>query len=926
MKTRYLLILIAILAALWAIPAAAQSYDCTQVQTAGGAFVLTCSPKATPAPTDTPTETPTCTPTVEPTATATATPFPPTNTPEPEPTASPTPTNSPTAAPTFTPIPSPTSTPSPSPVAGRLINVPLLPVAAGAPELDSNNWSILWAGTVAAAGDYFQVRLVGSDSGLHVYAQMVRMHPSQADAFTLTVNGYQYTARFRNAPGWSVSDRCGAGDCRGWSAERLIPWGDLGGNPASGDTWALSASHLGATWAGTLRWDGPDYRGTLPGNATVISMPLVQDATQGGSTDCGDWAWPDYHPTWGDTNTEATKYRDWWSVQNQWDTADWPCYVRYAATWALPTLPPGATLTGAWLDAYKFGHSGYPGESTGVNIIQAWELSSDWQEDSITWNNAPAPGENISRTPVGECAADNCQPGEWHTFDVSEIVRRAYARGDAQASVLMYTAAGQYHSGRYFYSRQGAAPPNVRIAYVTDVPGVATPSPTVPPTPTPTSMATATATPQPTATSAPATATHTPTATPIPTVAPTATAAATPTPGAGRTYYMTPADSFDAKIGALRPGDTLILRDGVYRQSLIPSVNGTATQPITIRAENDGKAIIDGEGKRTPVEFGHTRVGRGNHFIIEGIVARNGKGDVWYIRSDNVTLRRVSGYNASTDDNSSVFTFWTQGGGLLEDCIAAGTGRKMILLYQTKNVTVRRCYTAWQAWDGRNFCGVTWPNAETVEIYNGDDNRIENSLVTGPSPVWLLAIQANSDGIQANRNQVLGSIVAGAGMASNGSAYNYGPRPLPSACGQNLRDFTWPSQRAGIALWGQGTLANNVFRDVLSVGNAGLGFTNDKPYGVGATGTIAERLTIYGNGAYAPPVDGGKGTQAKWGNIRPVDSCIGSATCAGGARLTNRYVDGVLTSDPILPWPMESRGIAELGVSISAMWRQLSGQ
>lgn len=855
-------------------------------------------------------------------------------------------------------------------MASRLINVPLLPVAQGAPELDANNWSILWAGTVATDGDYFQARLVGSDSGLHVYVQMVRMHPSQTDAFMLTVNGRQYTARFRNAPGWTFGDRCGATDCRGWSAERLIPWSELGGKPASGDTWALSAQHLGATWTGTLRWDGPDYRGTLPGNATVISMPLVQDATQGGNTDCGDWAWPTYHPNWGDTNVEATKYREWWSVQNQWDTADWPCYVRYAATWALPQLPPGATLTGAWLDAYKFGHSGYPGESTGVNVIQAWELSPDWQEDSITWNNAPAPGENISRTPVGECVADNCQPGEWHTFDVSEIVRRAYARSDVQASVLMYTAAGQYHSGRYFYSRQGAAPPVVRIAYVIDSTtpaptaepsATATPvqfPPTVTATPTPISVATATATPMPTATSAPATATHTPAPTSISTPTPAATATPqpgvtpvrsptstpvspnpTPTPGAVRTYYMAPGGNdgaagslaapwatFERAWRSLSAGDTLVLLDGTYRQSMIPAVNGTDGAPITVRAANDGKAIIDGEGKRTPVEFGHTRVGRGNHFVIEGIVARNGRGDVWYIRSDNVTLRRVSGYNASTDDNSSVFTFWTQGGGLLEDCIAAGTGRKMILLYQTKNVTVRRCYTAWQAWDGRNFCGVTWPNAETVQVYNGDDNIFENVLVTGPSPVWLLAIQANSDGIQANRNQVLGSIVSGAGMASNGSAYNYGPRPLPSACGQNLRDFTWPSQRAGIALWGQGTLSNNVFRDVLSVGNAGLGFTNDKPYGVGATGTIAERLTIYGNGAYAPAGDGGKGTQAKWGNIRPVDSCIGSATCAGGARLTNRYVNGVLTGEPILPWPMESRGIAELGVSISAMWRQLSGQ
>jgi hypothetical protein len=890
--------IIAVMLTFWGGIAQAQ-YDCTRTDNAGG-FTLDCQ-AYTPTPTHTPvasTATPTATdaPTVAPTstpqpATATSTPIPPPNTP----------------TPVVTEV-----TPTLEPVLGLRVNVPLLDVVSGAPELDANNRAIIWAGDIADDGDYFQLRLVGSNSGLHLYSQQMRRYPVAGEAVSVTINGRTFTTAYKQPGTWTQTERCGDGECRGWAGSIVIPWSDLGGKPAEGDTWALTAQHLGAEWTGALQWgERAEYAGTLPDGAVVLSLPLSADATLGGSTDCGDWAWPAYFPTWGDANTEATKYGAWWSVQNQWDTADWPCYSRYIAKWELPTLPDGATLTGAWIDAYKFGHSGYLGESTGTNVMQAWEVSPSWGEGSVTWNNAPIFTEAVSRTPVGECAADNCTVGDWHSFDVTEIVRRGYEAGQAEASAGFYTSAGQYHSGRYFYSSEGALPPTVRIAYVLGT--LATPEPTAtvtPPVPTsePTDVPAATATPEPSPTPT-AAATYTP----MP--KPTATPATT-----GKTLYVSPGQPFP--WASLQPGDTLILRDGVYRQAMIPTVNGTADKPITIRAEHDGKAIIDGEGTRAVFQTGHSRPGTGNNLVVEGIVGRNSNEDVFFIRSDNVTLRRVSGYNADVDDNSSVFTFWTKGGGLLEDCIASGTGRKMILLYQSDNVTVRRCFTRWQQWDGRAFCGVLWPNAETVQVYNGNGNTFENILATGPSPVWLIAVQSNSDAAVANNNRVLGSIAAGAGMSAAGTAYDYGARPTPTTCGDMVRSFDWPNQRAGVMLWGQGTMQGNTFRDILTTGNAALGFSNDKPYGVGATGTIVDRLTAYGNGAYAPYGDGGPGTQAKLNGIVPTNSCIGAVTCsAGGARLTNRYIDGVLTTIPVLPWDMEQRGRDELGISISDIWR-----
>lgn len=65
-------------------------------------------------------------------------------------------------------------------------------------------------------------------------------------------------------------------------------------------------------------------------------------------------------------------------------------------------------------------------------------------------------------------------------------------------------------------------------------------------------------------------------------------------------YYVTPAESNRLKTilsdGTLRPGDEVILRDGVYADlgSFDFSAQGTATDSIKLRAEHPGKAVISG--------------------------------------------------------------------------------------------------------------------------------------------------------------------------------------------------------------------------------------------------------------------------------------------------------------------------------------------
>lgn len=356
--------------------------------------------------------------------------------------------------------------------------------------------------------------------------------------------------------------------------------------------------------------------------------------------------------------------------------------------------------------------------------------------------------------------------------------------------------------------------------------------------------------------------------------------------------------------------------DGTYYDRIAPNVrDGQPGRPITIRALNDGKVTIDGQGQRRAIQLGDSWGPNGgpigNWFVVEGIVARNGTDTVVHVKGSNNVLRRVSAYDADADLNSSVILLWGDAN-LLEDAVAAGRGRYMVEVYQGNGNTIRRVFARYGQWDGRKFCGVQWPHGYNVGVYNASNTTVENVLAFGRAPAAGILLQANHDAATADNNHILGSLSVLAGRDYDGSAWTYGTgraqptqRPLPSDCPTNVTQWSWGGQRAGFLFWGQGTLRNNVFRDVLAMDNAGQGVAAIRPYTAGqVTGNALERYTVSGNGE---------------GQLQ---NGLGMQVVAGAPRLSSRYVNRVLTGEPLLPWPMEARGMAELGVSISGIWRE----
>jgi hypothetical protein len=185
-----------------------------------------------------------------------------------------------------------------------------------------------------------------------------------------------------------------------------------------------------------------------------------------------------------------------------------------------------------------------------------------------------------------------------------------------------------------------------------------------------------------------------------------------------------------------------------------------------------------------------------------------------------------------------------------------------------------------------------------------------------------LRVTINHESVYSPGMGIYGSIAIGAGMdGATPHAYPLVPDP---ACTVPAGGPPYYSSAWGMGVYGQGDAPGVVFRDVLAVGNAGWGFASLKPSGVGVTGGVLDHATLCGNNTQ-PGAAWERGIQGTYSGFAVTNSSIPGVQVGEGARLDLRYVDGVRTDTPLLPWPMQSRAAAELGVDVGAMWQQYAG-
>jgi hypothetical protein len=269
-------------------------------------------------------------------------------------------------------------------------------------------------------------------------------------------------------------------DDRGWGAIFRIPFASLGlsGPPGAGTVWGLAlqlhdrddsagtsiplkfwpetmTSMQPSTW-GQIHFGLPIYTPppTQPGGTVTIRQGLngavVPDAGVGGTI--GNLCPGEASFIWNQWANANFAGDPGVNVQNQGNISDWPCFSKYYLTFPLSALPAGKSIQSATLTLHQWGGSNPNAAQS--SLLQALTVSSDWGENTLTWNNAPLAIENVSQTwadVVDDCGVPGGTP--WpcvaRQFDVSHAVAQAYLAG-TPLRLAIYEADLALHSGKFF--------------------------------------------------------------------------------------------------------------------------------------------------------------------------------------------------------------------------------------------------------------------------------------------------------------------------------------------------------------------------------------------------------------------------------------------------------------------------------------------
>ncbi|HEY7287464.1 MAG TPA: DNRLRE domain-containing protein [Vicinamibacterales bacterium] len=282
------------------------------------------------------------------------------------------------------------------------------------------------------------------------------------------------SSAFTTEAGWRGDAPNNTGADKGWTITFHIPYAAVGksGAPSAGTTWRMGVivhdkdSAAGAatttSWPDTLVRDQPTTWGqfgfglrTFNSNSQAsgqqtytirhnLAGAVVSDAMVGGGSTCGT---SDYFNVWGSLNYAASTTL---VAQNESDISDFPCFSKIYIDFPLTSLPPGKAVVSATLTVYQFGGSD-PTQAQ-RSLIQVMTVGSPWSESTITWNNAPAPVENVSQSWADVIPSALPWPGAARNWDVSWALAGAYTTSSPSLRLALYEADSAYHSGKYFTS------------------------------------------------------------------------------------------------------------------------------------------------------------------------------------------------------------------------------------------------------------------------------------------------------------------------------------------------------------------------------------------------------------------------------------------------------------------------------------------
>lgn len=451
----------------------------------------------------------------------------------------------------------------------------------------------------------------------------------------------------------------------------------------------------------------------------------------------------------------------------------------------------------------------------------------------------------------------------------------------------------------------------------------------------------------------------------------------------GRTFYIAvdgddgsdgsasaPFGSFGHALGVLRAGDTLIVKDGEYGPNTgtdtpnidcssdgtscggEPCEHGTPDAPITVRAENERRALLRTLGERSAL-----RMDMCDYWTIEGLRAEHGDNPaitnnpqvVYVVQGEGVTLRRLIVRQPNRYGNNH--GIWAGGNTRLtiEECEVLDFTRNGISVHGGSFDVIRRNYVHSRRTpnlaDGYNCCCL-----ETGDegILLGGEYRaiVENNIVEevcGGYAVLITSYIASTNGpLQGDAVRLLGNVARAVGTGVRG----YSECEMANPCTADLVvtdmevvDTVVIDSSVGFR---SGGTERSVFRELTSIDASSADYRFDVYSENAGMASLASTFVLntldFGAGDYAYTVSG----LAEWSIVRTNSFGNGAGDFSGsdgnvsehtsvdpgmsgcyvyvpsgspmkgagvdgrdiGANVVHRYENGRLTSEPL--WDPET--------------------
>lgn len=341
-----------------------------------------------------------------------------------------------------------------------------------------------------------------------------------------------------------------------------------------------------------------------------------------------------------------------------------------------------------------------------------------------------------------------------------------------------------------------------------------------------------------------------------------------------------PGDDFEGAANALSAGEELVLRGGVYtfNGNITVAVNGTAANPIVIRAKDGEQPILEqATGNQNVIE-----INGASYLVLRGLTVRGGSHGIRLINSDFITIEDCEIYETGDVALSA------NSGGTYEGLVIRrnhihhtnGTGEGMYLGCNSDGCRIANSLIEANYVHHTNRASVQ--QGDGIEIKEGSyGNIVRDNVVhdtnypgillystvgNGPpnivegNAVWNSndnTMQVAADAIIRN-NVILGNVAFQAHQAGSPSNIEFVHNTVINAgTAMQVRNVTGPVTIANNAIYSQVTAINLISGDLGQVtvaGNVGQGGRTGGSAGWTDGSGIANDLVAAGYSGQ-PPID-----------------------------------------------------------------------